>query len=161
MNKQKEIQTSNNNNKIDTNTDTITVAMIALLMTLIMLFGFGGIIYTNNKQINEIDELNKQRNTFMLKYLNEQEEADKLAKDLCKTKFGEFAPHLRYELDDGRVCRIVIENTFADTTGKWQKLFNNCKINKSADSSNQHKLMRGKCDSLNVEIFINNASKQK
>ena len=159
MNKQKEIRTSNDNNRLEATADTMIIAMVALLITLGLLFSVA--MYKDDKQTKEIDSLNKQRNTFMLKYLSEQEEADKLAKDLCKTKFGEYAPHLRYELDDGRVCRIVIENTFADTTGKWQKLFNNCKINKSADLSNQHKLMRGKCDSLNVEIFINNTSKQK
>lgn len=159
MNKQKDIQTSNNNNQMEATADTIIITMIALLVTLGLLFGVA--MYKDDKQTKEIDELNKQKNTFMLKYLNEQSEADKLAKDLCKTKFNEFAPHLRYELDDSRVCRVVIENTFANTTGKWQKLFNNCKINKSADLSNQHKLMRGKCDSLNIEIFVNNTSKQK
>lgn len=160
MNTRKEIQTQNNR-QTEANSDVITVAMIALLMTLMMLFGFGGIIYTNNKQTNEIDELNKQKNSFMFKYLNEQSEADKLAKDLCKTKFSEFAPRLRYELDDGRVCRVVIENTFADTAEKWQKLFNNCKLNKSANLSDQYKLLRGKCDSLNVEVFIKQATNQQ
>lgn len=159
MNKQKEIQTSNDNNQLDTTADTIIITMVALLVILGLLFGVA--IYKDDKQTKEIDKLNEQRNAFILKYLNEQEEADKLAKDLCKTKFSKFAPHLRYELDDSRVCRIVIENTFADTAEKWQKLFNDCKINKSADLSNQHKLMRGKCDSLNVEIFVNNTSKQK
>ena len=158
MNNQKEIQVSNNN-QTTTNTNAINTAMIALLLTLVVLFG--GIIYENNNQAKKIDKLTDKTNTFISKYLNEQSEADNLAKDLCETKFSGFAPHLRYELDDGRVCRIVIENTFADTTGKWQKLFDACKMNTSADLPNQHKLLRGKCGSLNVEVFVKNAAHQK
>lgn len=158
MNTRKEIQVSNNEQS-ETTANAITTAMIALWFVLILVFG--GLVYKDINQMKEIAEVKKQRNTFVVKYMDEQEKATKLAKDLCKTKFKGFSPYLRSELDDVQICRIVIENTFAAENAEWQKLFNNCKLNKSANLSDQYKLLRGKCDSLNVEVFIKQATNQQ
>ena len=146
------------NNQTEAKATTINTVMAAMLLTIILLFG--GIVYKDNNQRKEIEDLNNQKNYFMFKYLNEQSEADKLAKDLCDAKFGKFA----HRLDDGRVCRVFGKNN-SDAAIDLE----GCKINtksKLPDKINPNEIylgrVRGKCGALGVEFFIENiAAKQK
>lgn len=145
--------TSGNNNVSNANSEIIifAISLLTLLMTGLLCVS----VYKCEEKDKKIHELKAQRDQFIIKYLDEEKQADQFAEALCYTKYKDFLPEMRYNTTDGRVCRIIInkENTsLTKQNSDWSHMFSDCIINKPGDLLDVTPVTYGKCNNLNMQI---------
>ncbi len=148
-------QQNTSNNNYFSNANAEIVVPVILLFTLLITGLCGVVMYKCNEKDAKIQELQAQRDKFIIKYLDEEQQADQFAEALCYTKFKDFLPEMRFNTTDGRVCRITITNeniSLVKQNSDWSHLFSDCTINKPGDFLNVTPVAYGKCNNLNMQI---------